>query len=161
MKKIFLLSALFLFAITAFCQEEANGTIYIKHPYIDIVNNIVKDYTTGDYSAFKSPFSDTASFWQSGMEKFAPIDNLVQMWTNDQNYLTDISMKPVGYPDFLHYKKADAQVVQSWWNWSAKVKKTGEVITVPMVLFDEFNADGKIVRQYVYGDFSKAKAAEM
>jgi hypothetical protein len=155
-------AGLFLLGVTAFCQaKQENGTIYIKHPYIDVVNNLVKDYTTGDYTAFNSAFADTATVWQSGMEKFVPLGNLIQAWNNDKNYITDISVKAVGYPDFLHYTKGDAQIVQSWWNWSAKVKKTGEVITVPMVLFDEFNADGKIVRQYVYGDFSKARAVEM
>ena len=45
--------------------------------------------------------------------------------------------------------------VQSWWTWSGKSKKTGEVLKVPMVVFDAFNTDGKIVNEGIYGDFSK------
>jgi len=34
------------------------------------------------------------------------------------------------------------------------------VITAPEVMFDEFNNDGKIVREYIYGDFSKVMKEE-
>lgn len=161
MKKFMLTAALFLLGVSAFCQEEKNGTIYIKHPYIDVVNNVVKAYTAQDFEKMKSYFADTATYWQPGMEKFAPFAEAIKAWKNDQNYLTDFSMTPIGYPDYLHYKKEDAKIVQSWWNWSVKSKKTGETIKVPMVLFVEFNNDGKIARQYIFGDFSKAQAEEM
>ena len=71
MKKIFLLATgLFLFALTAFCQtEKENGTIYIKHPYIDVVNNAAKAYLAKDNATLNSFYSDTAKFWASGMEK--------------------------------------------------------------------------------------------
>lgn len=48
-------------------------------------------------------------------------------------------------------------VVQSWWTWSGKSKKTGEMLKIPMVMFDEFNKDGKISKEYIFGDFSKAE----
>lgn len=161
MRKFMIAAVLFLMGIAAFAQEETNGTIYIQHPYIEVVNNAVNNYMAGDYTALQKNYADSAMYWQPGMEKFAPISDAVKGWTKDQDYLTDIKMTTVGYPDFLHYKKEDVKVVQSWWTWSAKSKKSGEVIEVPMVMFDEFNDDGKIVRQYVYGDFSKAQAEEM
>jgi hypothetical protein len=34
------------------------------------------------------------------------------------------------------------------------------VIKVPEVVFDEFNNDGKIVKEYIYGDFSKVSKEE-
>lgn len=148
-------AVLFLFGIAAFAQEETNGTIYINHPYIEVVKNAVKDYTNKDFKNLRMLYADTAMYWQPGMEKFAPMDDAIERWTNDQNYLTDISMDMTGYPDYLHYKKDDVKVVQSWWTWSAKSKKSGEVIKVPIVMFDEFEDNGKIVRQYIYGDFSK------
>lgn len=163
MKKIIFLFGMFLFTgITAFCQkEETNGTIYIKHPYIDVVNNAVKKYTAHDFTDLQKYYADTATYWQPGMENFAPFTDAIKKWTNDQVYFTDYSMTPIGYPDYLHYKKENTKVVQSWWNWSVKSRKTGEVIKVPMVMYNEFNADGKIVKQYIFGDFSKARAEEM
>lgn len=161
MKRNLITAVLFLFGIAAFSQEETNGTIYIKHPYIEVVNNAVKNYMAGDFETLQKNYADSAMYWQPGMEKFAPISDAIERWTNDQNYFTDFKMTTMGYPDYLHYKKEDVKVVQSWWTWSAKSKNTGEVIEVPMVMFNEFNDDGKIVRQYIYGDFSKAMAEEM
>jgi len=66
-----------------------------------------------------------------------------------------ITQKPVGCPGYLHYKDQDARVIQSWWKWTGKSKKTGEVVKIQKVMFDDFNTAGKIVRESVYGDFSK------
>jgi len=61
MKKILITAVLFLSAITAFCQEEENGTIYIKHPYIDVVNNANKDYVANNFTTTQNYYSDTAN----------------------------------------------------------------------------------------------------
>ncbi len=155
MKKIIVTLGLFFLGITAFCQQEENGTIYIKHPNIDAVNNSTKAYLAKDVATLKKIYSDTAKFWASGMEKFIPIADAMKMWMTDFDYYDDVAQKEFGYPDYLHYKKDDSKVVQSWWTWSGKSKKTGEVVKIPMVAFDDFNNDGKIVREYIYGDFAK------
>jgi hypothetical protein len=161
MKKMMITAALFLLGITAFCQQEENGTIYIKHAYIDVVNNTTKAYEAQDWAAVKDLYSDTAKWWSSGMEKFIPIADAMSLWKSDFVHFDDVKQVPQGYPDYLHYKKEDAQIVQSWWTWIGKSKKSGEIIKVPMVVFDEFNNDGKIVREYIYGDFSKIMKEEM
>lgn len=155
MKKVIVTAGLFLLGITAFCQQEENGTIYIKHANIDAVNNSVKAYMAKDVAALKNIYSDTAKFWASGMEKFIPIADAMKMWMTDFDYYDDVAQNEFGYPDYLHYKKDDSRVVQSWWNWTGKSKKTGEVVKIPIVVFDDFDKGGKIVREYIYGDFSK------
>jgi hypothetical protein len=155
MKKIIVTTGLFLLGIAAFCQQEENGTIYIKHPYIDVVNNAGVAYEAKDIAKLKTMYSDTAKWWASGMEKFIPIADAMKIWMSDFDYYDNIAQKSFGYPDYLHYTKDDGSTVQSWWTWSAKSKKTGEVVKIPMVIFDDFNKDGKIVREYIYGDFSK------
>lgn len=156
MKKIIVTSALFLFGVAAFSQkEEKNGTIYIKHPYIDVVNNATKAYLAKDDATNRQIFSDTAKWWSSGMDKPAKIEDAIKMWDKDFDYYNDIKVTQVGYPDYLHYVKDDSKYVQSWWKWSGKSKKTGETVTVDFVQFDEFNNAGKIVREGLYGDFSK------
>lgn len=146
---------MFLLTVAAFCQEETNGTIYIKHPYIDVVNNAGKAYEAKDLATLKTMYSDTAMWWASGMEKFIPIADAMKIWSSDFDKYDDIKQAQFGYPDYLQYKKDDSKVVQSWWTWIGKSKKTGEVVKIPMVMFDDFNTDGKIVREYIYGDFSK------
>lgn len=157
MKKIILAAGLFFPGISAICQQEENGTIYIKHPFIEVVNKVQDAYLERDSATLKMIYADTAKFIATGMEKLVPIAEGIRMWMSDFDYYEDIMVKPEGYPDFLHYKKGDAKVVQSWWTWSGKSKKTGAMVKIPMVIFDNFNSDGKIVYESIYGDFSKMK----
>jgi hypothetical protein len=156
MKRNLIILALFLFATTAFSQkEEKNGTIYIKHPYIDAVKNSAEAYLAKDDATNRKIYADTATFWVSGMPKQIKIEEAFKMWATDFDYYTDVKQTPVGYPDYLHYKDKDLKYVQSWWQWSGKSKKTGEVIKINFVQFDLFNKDGKITDESLYGDFSK------
>jgi hypothetical protein len=155
MKKIILTFSLFLIGIACFSQEEKNGTIYIKHPYIEIVNKTVKAYLDKDVATNAKIYSDTARFWVSGMTKPIAIADAFKMWTSDFDYYDSIKIKVVGYPDYLAYKDQDAKVVQSWWTWYGKSKKTGTTIRIDYVAFDSFNKDGKIEFESLYGDFSK------
>lgn len=156
MKRNIIILALFLFTTTSFCQKiEKNGTIYIKHPYIDVVNNSAKAYLEKDDATNRKIYSDTAKFWVSGMPKQIKIEEAFKMWATDFDFYTDVKQTAVGYPDYLHYKDRDLKYVQSWWQWSGKSKKTGEEITINFVQFDLFNKDGKIASESLYGDFSK------
>lgn len=156
MKKIITTIALFLFVATAFCQKEVkNGTIYMKHANITSVDNSVKAYLAKDIAANSKIFSDTATFWCSGMEKSIPIEAALKSWVSHFDFYDDIKLTAVGYPDYLHYVKEDVRYVQSWWTWSGKSKKTGEIVTIAYVQFDKFDAAGKIINEGIYGDFSK------
>ena len=159
MKNFIVIAALFLTSGSAFCQQEENGIIYIKHPNIDAVNNTVKAYLQKDIATLKTLYSDTASWWASGMPKNIPIAEAMKLWMTDFDVYDSIKQKQVGYPDYLHYKDADSKTVQSWWTMSGKSKKTGEVVRVPMFVLDDFNKDGKIISESIYGDFSKWNAA--
>ena len=156
MRKIILSTVLFLFAIAAFSQkEEKNGTIYIKHHYIDVVNNTTKAYLAKDEAANKTYYADTARFWISGMPKWIKIDEAFKMWKSDFDFYDSIKVTTVGYPDYLHYLDQDTKTVQSWWRWSGRSKKTGEKVVIDYVQFDNFNNAGKITEESIYGDFSK------
>jgi hypothetical protein len=154
MKKIILTASLFLIGIVCFSQE-TNGIIYIKHSYIDIVNKSAKAYLDKDVATNSKIFADTARFWSSGMGKPIPIADAFKMWTSDFDFYDSIKVKTVGYPDYLAYKDQDAKVVQSWWTWYGKSKKTGAWVRIDYVEFDNFTNDGKIGFESIYGDFSK------
>jgi hypothetical protein len=155
MKKIILTTALFLIVIAGFSQEERNGDIYIKHPYIEVVNKSNKAYLEKDMATNAKLFSDTAQFWASGMHKQIPIAEALKMWSADFDYYDSIKITPFGYPDYLAYKDHDQKVVQSWGIWKGKSKKTGAWYRIDFVQFDDFNKDGKIVFETLYGDFSQ------
>jgi hypothetical protein len=141
MKKFLVTIGLFLVANTAFCQQEENGIIYIKHPNIDAVHKTVKAYLGKDMAAMKMLYSDTARWWASGMPKSIPIAEAMKLWMTDFEVYDSVDQKQVGYPDYLHYKDADSKIVQSWWTISGKSKKTGEMIRVPMFVLNNFNAE--------------------
>lgn len=147
---------LLFWACTCFSQtEEKNGTIYIKHPYIEVVKKTAEAYLKKDMAANMQLYADTALFWSSGMEKPIPIKDAFAMWLTDFDYYDDIEYKEVGYPDYLHYVDNDTRMVQSWWEWSGKSKKTNEQVVIQIVVFDTFNTAGKIIHELIYGDFSK------
>jgi hypothetical protein len=160
MRRIILIACLLFIGFAGFSQEERNGDIYIKHPYIDVVNKSVKAYLDRDVATNTKLFSDTARFWASGMPKPIPIAEAFKMWSADFNYFDSIRVKVVGYPDYLHYKDQDFKTVVSWWTWFGKSKKSGETIRVDFVQFDNFNKDGKIGFESIYGDFSKVMNEE-
>ena len=154
MKKIILSLSLFLIGIVCFSQDvEKNGTIYIKHPYIDVVNNTAKAYLAKDDAANMKLYADTAKWWVSGMDKAISIADAIKQWDNDFDTYDDIKVTPVGYPDYLNYLDKDQKIVQSWWHWSGKSKKTGATVNIDFVQFDNFNKDGKIDFEYTYGNF--------
>ena len=156
MKKISLtLMGFTLLALSSFSQMKENGKIYITHPNIDAVNKSTEAYLKKDATANMQYFSDTAKAWMSGMEKPIPIKEAMNMWMSDHEKYDSLKMTPFGYPDYLEYDKDNAKVVQSWWTWSGKSKKTGETIKVPLVQFDFFDKEGKITFEGIYGDFSK------
>jgi hypothetical protein len=156
MKKISLAIGLVLIVMAGFAQkEERNGVIYKQHPYIDVVNKAVKAYLSRDIAGGSAFYADTAKFWVSGMKKQMPMSEALKMFDTDFNYYDSIQLKVVGYPDYLHYDDQDAKVVQSWWTWIGKSKKTGEKVSISVVQFDNFNKDGKIEFEMLYGDFSK------
>ena len=161
MRKIIFTAFLLLIGLVSFSQDtKENGTIYIKHPYIDVVNKSVKAYVANDISANTQLFADTAKFWSSSMDKPMPIADALKMWSGDFKYYDSIQLKVVGYPDYLHYDDQNQKYVQSWWVWSGKSKKTGKVLNVSCVQFDSFNSAGKIVFESLYGYFSKMEHGE-
>lgn len=156
MRKFILTTGLFFFGIAAFSQAtKENGTIYINHPYIDVVNKSVDAYLKKDIATNTQIFADTANYWVSGMEKPIPIADAFKMWASDFDYYDDVQLKKVGYPDYLHYIDKDQKYVQSWWQWVGKSQKTGQIVKIDFVQFDKFNSAGKIESEGLYGDFSK------
>jgi hypothetical protein len=160
MRRIILSICLLQLAFAGFAQEERNGDIYIKHPYIEVVKKSVKAYLDRDIATNTKIFADTAKFWVTGMPKPIPIAEALKMWSADFNYFDSITLKVVGYPDYLAYKDQDQKIVQSWWTWYGKSKKSGETIKVNLVQFDSFNKDGKIDFESLYGNFDKMMAEE-
>ncbi|MEI8141901.1 MAG: hypothetical protein WCG90_03435 [Chitinophagia bacterium] len=163
MKKLLLSFIVMLFVTVSFAQKEKkNGTIYINHPYIDIVNKASKAYVNQDLNLWKTYYSDTAKFWVSDINsgKWFPLTESITGLALDYKFYDNVKSTQVGYPDYLQYDKDNSRIVQSWWLWSGISKKTGKELKIYMVQFDTFNTAGKIVKEETYADFSKQMAEE-
>jgi ketosteroid isomerase-like protein len=163
MKKTISTIALSLIVMITFAQsEKTNGTIYVKHPYIDVVNNTVKGYVTQNADLWSACYADSAKFWISGMDmkKWVSKKENLNMLNTDFKFFKDITVKQFGYPDYLAYDEGNDKVVQSWWTWTGTSIKTGKTLKITFVVFDWFNKDGKITKEGTFGDFSKQFAEE-
>jgi hypothetical protein len=103
MRKIILTITPLLFGIASFAQEtKQNGTIYINHPNIEVVNKAMDAYLKKDDATNMQIYSDTAKYWVSGTtDKPVGIKDAIKMWDSDFDYYDSIKVKPVGYPDYF------------------------------------------------------------
>jgi hypothetical protein len=158
MKKSIVTLTLIIIVISGFSQSiKTNGTIYINHPRIEVINNAVKGYLTQNKELWNSCYADSAKFWISGMDmkKWGSKKENLELLDYDFKFFKDIKIKQFGYPDYLEYEKDNDMVAQAWWTWSGISKKTGKKLVVEFVIFSWFNKDGKIIKEATYGDFSK------
>lgn len=151
MKKL-LLAALMACSVSAFAQTiEKNGTIYKKHPLIDVVKTLGELYQKGDADGMGKYYADSAKFYGPGSDKPSTLAQAKEAWKRDFNDWSDIKLTTHGYPDGLDYTK-EGFTVQSWFAFSAKNKKTQKDAKTNMVLFLSFNKDGKIATELIYFD---------
>lgn len=156
MKK--LLIALLFISNVAFAQKTSqSGIIYTKHSDIEVVRKLAALYEKGDADGMARFYDDKAQF--IGMGRYVTgttprsrtLTEAREGWQNVINNWNDLKMTESQPPVALEYSDG-ALVVQSWWTISLINKKTGKKATVDMVLFDEFNKEGKIVNQRQYYD---------
>ena len=151
MKKL-LLAALMACSVSAFAQTiEKNGTIYKKHPLIDVSNSLGVLYAKGDAEGLAKLYADSAKFYGPGSDKASTLAQEKEFWKQVFTDWTDIKITTQGYPDGLDYPK-EGFTVQSWFSFSATCKKTKKTAKTNMVSFLSFNKDGKITVDLIYYD---------
>jgi len=148
MKKIILVF-LVLCVSQGIAQKKKNGTIYLEHPAIDIVNDMLDAYIAGDHEKVASYLADDfRSYNGSGRNPDAK-GRTKEWFVNSVKWMKDnlsyLSLEPSGaaYPDALEYK--DGQVwVQTWNQFKGMHNKTGAKLNTPFHRMVKFNADNKI-----------------
>lgn len=135
MKQQFLFLALALSALTTtFAQKKTNGTIYIEHPAITVVDEFVKAMVSGDSlkmasyltEDFKSHNGTSSAYNDEGMGKAAFLNRSLR-YKKEFDYFS-MDAYPGSYPDAIEYKKdnKDNEVwVQSWVALKGLHKTTG------------------------------------
>lgn len=129
-----------------------NGTIYNHHDFINTVRSMVYAFEHKDFNKAYSFYDAEARFGDINKGYDVTI-SLEEQKAEDKKMFDAydvVSVDMVGYPDYFHYELGDAHVVQSWWTINLMRKSDKKAITMPMMLVDDFNKDGKIVREMAY-----------
>ena len=156
MKK-FLISLL-LISNTAFAQKMAqSGIIYKKHPDIEVMRKLATLYEKGDADGMAKFYDEKVQFIGMGRyvigvpPKNRTLTEAKDGWKNVIDHWDDLKMTETQPPVALQYSNGSL-VVQLWWIISLVNRNTRKRAIVDMVLFDEFNKEGKIISQHQYYD---------
>jgi hypothetical protein len=158
--KILLASVLFTVFATA---QKKNGTIYIEHPAIAVVQQFVDasvagnkqqmaSYLTDDFKAFNGTTDNMAD---KGMDKEAFLNN--QMIYHDRLDYYSIETFPGSYPDAIEYKKDNPNndvCVQTWDLLKGVDKETGVKIDAASHRLYMVTKDNKIRNIILYNNGS-------
>ncbi|MEB8345368.1 nuclear transport factor 2 family protein [Flavobacteriaceae bacterium KMM 6898] len=148
MKKIILLTLLLVVAI-GHSQKKKNGTIYLEHPAIDVVNAMHEAFVAGDQEKVGTYLAEDFMAYNGtdtnkdakGRNKESFL-NQVKFWNENFDYLS-ISASAGAYPDALEYK--DDQIwVQTWNQLNGVHNKTGVKLDMPFQRMFKLNKDNKI-----------------
>lgn len=154
MKKVILtLVYVFAGALILFAQKKENGTLYIEHPAIKVVDEFVKATVAGDSArmasfltdSFKAYNGTSAIYKDQGMNKLAFIKNALR-YSRELDYFA-IETYPGSYPDALEYKKDNKNADVTVQNWSilrGVHKVTGVKLDAAAHRLYEITKDGKI-----------------
>ena len=152
MKKTVLIVVL-LFTCITYSQKKTNGTVYIDHPAIKIVEDMTKAFVNGDsvkvasYLAddFKAHYGVSTNPNDKGKDK-ATFLKTVKGWKNQLDYYS-ITRSKGAYPDAIEYSdndQKDVVWVQTWEQLKGVHKKTGVKVDMPMHRLFVVNKDNKI-----------------
>jgi hypothetical protein len=156
MRKLFIL--FILISNAAFAQKMSQtGIVYKKHPDIETMRKLAALYEKDDADGMAKFYDEKVQFIGMGRyvigttPKNRTLAEAKDGWKNVINNWKDLKMTESQPPVALQYNNGSL-VVQSWWIISLTNKKTGKKAAVDMVLFDEFNKEGKIISQRQYYD---------
>lgn len=158
MKKLTLL-ALFFTVLVGYAQKKPNGTVYINHPAIDLIDEYTKIVNSGDLDKldafladdFRAYNSTTDNQFSKGQDKTTFLRR-IKSWRESIDYF---AIKPANgaYPDAIEYKDdalKDVVWVQCWDEVKGIHKKTGVKINMNLHRSFVINKANKIKTIFIY-----------
>ena len=142
-----------------FSQKKSNGTIFDKHPAIDVVDAYTKAINANDMTKvesylatdFKMYNATTSTPYDKGIDK-ATFLKRIKSWRDEIDYFS-ISTSKGTYPDALEYKddnQKDVVWVQTWDDVKGVSKSTGVKLNMYIHRMFTVNKDNKIKSIFVY-----------
>ena len=153
MKKTFLLLAFIFSGTFIFAQKKANGTVYIEHPAINVVDEFVKATVSGDSAKiagfltedFKSYNGTSNVYNDPGTGKGAFVKGSLRYF-KELDYFA-VEPFPESYPDAVEYKKDNKNEevwVQTWNLLKGVHKATGVKLDAATHRLYKLTKDNKI-----------------
>ena len=150
MRKLIFIMAIMM-TISAFSQKKKNGTIYLEHPAIDVVENMQQALVSGDTVKLASYLADNFKGFNGvstnkdskGWKK----ENMIGWAKSLKKNYDYVSLKRTdgAYPDALEYKDGESGLwVQTWDHFRAVHKKSGVKVDMPIHRLYTVNEDNKI-----------------
>jgi ketosteroid isomerase-like protein len=140
-----------VFVGASHAQKKA-GTIYVEHEYIDKTKAMWDAFIEGDREKYESYFYDSVWVSSNGGEvETVPNSEMgdnIDWWQTNFTNIKIEDHKPA-YPDALDYKDG-GMWVQDWRLFTARHKKTGINLEIPIHSLYAFNDDGKIYVNHAY-----------
>ena len=158
MKKLTLVVLMFTMSFS-YAQKKSNGTVYINHPAIDVVNSYTKTVNSGDLTNLDAFFADdfraynstTDNQYNKGQDKSAFLKR-VKSWRESIDCF-EIKAANGAYPDAIEYKdddQKDVVWVQTWDEVKGVHKKTGVKINMNLHRLFVINKANKIKTIFIY-----------
>ena len=146
-----------MFTIIMYSQKKKNGTVYIDHPAITVVEAMqqamiesdadrVGSYIADDFKSFDGTNTDPNN---KGRNK----EDFLKRVANFKDFVIYASLKRQNgaYPDAIEYKDDDTGLwVQTWDYFKGVHTKTGVKLDGPVHRLFSLNADNKIVSMTTY-----------
>lgn len=136
-----------------YSQKKKNGTVYIEHPAIKVVEAMTQAFVNGDSEKVASYLADDFKSYNGvsldpnskGQDKASYSQNATG-WHNALDYFS-ITRSKGAYPDAIEYKdnnQKNVVWVQTWEDLKGVHKKTGVKVNMPMHRLFVVNSDNKI-----------------
>ncbi|MBD0822879.1 nuclear transport factor 2 family protein [Aestuariibaculum marinum] len=156
MKKLAIIGMM-MSSIIMFSQTKKNGTIYVEHPAIKVVEDMTKAFVEGDTVKVASYLADDFKAYNGmntdpdneGVDKSRYLRQ-VAFWHNNTSYLS-IERAPGAYPDALEYKESGLWV-QTWDFLKGVHDKTGVRLNMQLHRLFVIDDDNKIKMMITYDD---------
>lgn len=150
-----------MISFISFSQKKTNGTIYVEHPAIAVVEAMTKAFANGDVDKVASYLTDDFREFNGnsnrtnakGNDKTA-FSKSAKGWHDSLDYFS-IERSKGAYPDALEYKDEDQKDmvwVQTWEDLKGIHKKTGVKVSSPMHRLFTLDKNNKIKRIITYSN---------
>tara|TARA_Y100001958_G_scaffold25437_1_gene15961 strand:+ start:625 stop:1548 length:924 start_codon:yes stop_codon:yes gene_type:complete len=133
-------------------ETRKNGIIYKDHPHVSKVRLLIQAYQAMDFDKAKSMYNESTRFYDVMNSELLEFKTLEEEFAGIDEYMDAFEILDIrehGFPDVLDYE-GDGTVVISWWVFTFKNRKTGNIARIMQHLQHSFNENGDIVREDYY-----------